>query len=429
HQGFVTAVNGNFDAACAALQEMYAHRLQVPATEESLLVIYNEYCWSWGNPDLEKMKPVIDECARLGVGIFVVDCGWWLTEGDSWYTLGDWNVNKKAFPNGIRECADLIKSKGMIPGVWFEFEALSTDSQLFKEHRDWCLTRDGHTVINRERALLDFRKPEVRAYATEKTIDFLRDNGFGYMKLDYNEGLGIGCDGAESYGEGMRQHIECVLAFLKEVKRALPDLIIEICSSGGHRLEPLFLSIGSQASFSDEHLDADGALIAADLHRYMLPRQMQVWATLEPAYDIERTYFTLAKGMTGRFCLSGNLCALSDAQKKAMEQSVPFYNKIKPIVKNGVTRINENRGITSYKHPKGLRYMIRFSPDGAKAVLWLFNFGKGKSACVTNEVLADYDILDSYAYGKVEKKGNGITVTQPKANELLGAAVLLQKKQ
>ena len=281
YSGFLTAVEGGLEEACAALQELYAARLALPPAEEDLPLIYNEYCYSWGNPGMETLKPVIDECARLGVREFVVDVGWWRPDERSWYTFGDWNPSPVLFPEGMGELTSYIRARGMIPGLWFEFEGVSADSTLFGAHADWLLTRDGYPIRHRERSLLDFRKPEVIGYLREKVIKLLKENDFGYVKVDYNEPIGIGCDGAESYGEGLRQQIACVISFFEEIRREIPGIVIEVCSSGGHRLEPKFLSLASMASFSDAHLGLEGAVIAADLHRYMLPRQMQIWAVVE----------------------------------------------------------------------------------------------------------------------------------------------------
>lgn len=427
--GFITAVHADFDTACAALQQMYAFRLDIPDAEESLPVIYNEYCCSWGNPCMQTLKPMIDECARLGVGEFVVDVGWWRQDERSWYTLGDWDVSPYLFPNGIEELSSYIRSKGMIPGLWFEFESVSSDSLLFSSHRDWLLTRDGHTIQHRERALLDFRKSEVRAYATQKVIDLLRDNRFGYVKIDYNEPIGIGCDGAESYGEGLRRHIECVIDFIREIKRAIPDIVVEICSSGGHRLEPKFLQLASMASFSDAHTGLEGAVIAADLHRWMLPRQMQIWATLEKNNSLACQYFTMSKGMLGRYCLSGDLLALPDAAKAAMERSVPFYRKLTSILKNGVTVSNKNENLNSLRHLHGKRYLLRKSADGEKTALWVFSFDGGDTVSVTCDALRGYAIVDAFVYGKAEKTcDDTVIIRQTDPDAVIGAVVLLQKE-
>jgi len=427
YSGFITAVKGGLEYACATLQEIYEHRLNASPIEEDLPLIYNEYCYSWGNPSIGVLKPVIDECAKIGVKEFVVDVGWWRPDERSWYTFGDWNPSPILFPNGMTELTDYIREKGMVPGLWFEFEGVSVDSLLFGSHKDFFLTRDGHLIQHRERVLLDFRKPQVRDYVTEKVIKQLKENNFGYVKIDYNEGLGIGCDGAESYGEAMRQHMEYVLDFMREIKREIPGIVMEICSSGGHRLEPMFLGIADMASFSDAHEGLEGAVIAADLHRYMLPRQMQIWTTINQEYSVPRVYFTIAKGMLGRYCLSGNILGLDEVRRAAVDRSIPFYEKVKYTLKHGKTLVNINDGITSLRHLHGTRYLMRTCDDG-RAVLWIFGFDGKDSLSITNPAFVGYKIDDAFVYGTVQKNGDTVTVKQNEADSVISAVVLLSKE-
>ena len=428
YSGFLTAVEGGLEEACAALQELYAARLALPPAEEDLPLIYNEYCYSWGNPGMETLKPVIDECARLGVREFVVDVGWWRPDERSWYTFGDWNPSPVLFPEGMGELTSYIRARGMIPGLWFEFEGVSADSTLFGAHADWLLTRDGYPIRHRERSLLDFRKPEVIGYLREKVIKLLKENDFGYVKVDYNEPIGIGCDGAESYGEGLRQQIACVISFFEEIRREIPGIVIEVCSSGGHRLEPKFLSLASMASFSDAHLGLEGAVIAADLHRYMLPRQMQIWAVVEAQDSLSRVYFTLAKGMLGRLCLSGDLSALDGEKMRAVRTAVAFYARLRPVLKNGRTLVNENRGVTSLRRLKGARWLIRFSADGTEAVLWAFSFDRQPVFAVGEPSLAAYRMEDAFVDGAAELEGETLSIRPNDPDSALGAVFYLRRR-
>lgn len=65
------------------------------------------------------------------------------------------------------------------------------------------------------------------------------------MKIDYNDTIGIGCDGTESPGEGLRQNMAATMDFLEEVKKEVPGIILENCASGGHRLEQGFMAATS----------------------------------------------------------------------------------------------------------------------------------------------------------------------------------------
>ena len=88
------------------------------------------------------------------------------------------------------------------------------------------------------RRFWDFRQTEVTQYLKERVLDFLRENGIQYLKVDYNGSIGYGCDGAESPGEGLRQQMQAVHRFFGMLRREYPELVIENCASGGHRLEP-----------------------------------------------------------------------------------------------------------------------------------------------------------------------------------------------
>ena len=59
------------------------------------------------------------------------------------------------------------------------------------------------------------------------------------MKMDYNDTVGMGCDGYESIGEGLRQNMAAAREFVEKVKKEIPGIVLENCASGGHRLEPV----------------------------------------------------------------------------------------------------------------------------------------------------------------------------------------------
>lgn len=63
----------------------------------------------------------------------------------------------------------------------------------------------------------------------EKVIGTLQKYGFEYMKMDYNDTIGIGCDGCESLGEGLRRNMEASVDFVRRVKEEVPGIILENC--------------------------------------------------------------------------------------------------------------------------------------------------------------------------------------------------------
>ena len=81
------------------------------------------------------------------------------------------------------------------------------------QNQEHLLKRNGQVITSGGRRFWDMRDPWVIDYLEKKMIDFLEKYGFGYVKIDYNESIGIGCDGAESLGEGLRQSIRGTQGF------------------------------------------------------------------------------------------------------------------------------------------------------------------------------------------------------------------------
>ena len=224
--------------------------------------------------------------------------------------------------------------------------------------------------------LNNFNNEKVMDYLTTKVIDNLKNNELNYIKIDYNENIGYGIDDKDSVGEGLRKHAENVVSFMKKITKEVPNLVLENCSSGGMRHEIVYNTIGSMVSFSDAHEIAGGAIIAMDLHRIMQPRIMQIWASILPKLSLDDIYFTMAKSMLGRICLSGQLDKVPEEYLMVVKKGVDFYNNIKNVIKNGNTTLIDTDEATSILHPHGVIRLVRKLPDDSKKVCYIFSFDK-----------------------------------------------------
>jgi alpha-galactosidase len=374
---YATTVKGEFDDLCQRLTAMQSKAVeQAPDSERALPVLFNEFCTTWGNPTHERVSALAGRLKGSGAKYFVIDAGWYRGKNGDWsLNQGEWRPSQELFPDGIAATAKFIREQGLIPGLWFEFEVVGSQSKLFDQKVDHFLKRDGIPVLSGQRRFWDFRDPWVHDYLFEKVILFLRETGFGYIKVDYNETIGIGVDGAESLGEGLRQHIMCVQAFLREMREELPDVVIEVCASGGHRLDPSMLALASMASSSDAHESQEIPIIAANLHRLILPRQSQIWAVLHASDSPQRLTYSLATGFLGRLCLSGEIDELDEKQWELVQEAVRFYNQVAPIIKIGRTKLYQHIGL-SWQHPQGAQAVLRTSLDNCQALLVVHAFAK-----------------------------------------------------
>jgi alpha-galactosidase len=286
---WIACVAGGLDDLCQRLTAMQVHAVEMqPASERRLPILFNEFCTSWGSPDQAAMIAVADRLQGTDVEVCVVDDGWAeRPEGATMQSNGDWVVDQRKFPGGLRPTFEAIRQRGLAPGVWYEFEVCNPGSKAWDQTAHH-LHRDGSVLRVGGRRFWDFRDTWTHEYLAEKVIALLRDSGASYLKVDYNDSIGFGVDGCESPGEGLRQHLDGVQRFFRRIRSELPEVLIENCSSGGHRLEPSMLGICAMGSFSDAHESPEIPIIAANLQRLILPRQAQIWAVLHAADSDQR---------------------------------------------------------------------------------------------------------------------------------------------
>lgn len=349
---------------------------RISAVDQDMPVIFNEWCTTWGDPSMENLEKIAEKLENTGVRYLVIDAGWYKTpDCDNWFdAAGDWIPSHDLFPEGdIGRAAEMIHSHGLIPGIWFEFENVGSESRAYQD-TDLLLSRDGYPVSVGARRFRDMRKKENWDFLDEHVIRFLKENGFGYLKVDYNECIGAGVDGAESYGEGLRQTVCGSQKYFRHLAEEMPELVIENCASGGHRLEPSMMALVSQASFSDAHESLNIPLVAANLHRLIRPEQSQIWAVLRADADIHRINYVLTAGFLGRLCLSGDVIKLTDEMWAQALEAIRFYGEVKHIIRDGFTDILETN-VKDYSKPAGYQVVRRVLGNEALLVLHTFKDG------------------------------------------------------
>ena len=378
-EALLTAVVGGLDEACDALNAtLHRHAPAGPVSERALPVVFNEWCTSWGSPTHDNLIALADRLKGSGVRYLVIDDGWAERPPEALLqSNGDWRLNRQAFPHGLRATTDAIRARGLIPGLWFEFEVVNPAADAWNETAH-LLHRDGRPLQIGPRRFWDFRDPWVHDFLLKRVVGRLRDDGLGYLKVDYNDSIGLGVDGAESLGEGLRAHLGGVRAFFEKVRRELPELVIENCSSGGHRLEPGMVALTAMSSFSDAHETPDIPLIAADLTRVVPAARNQIWAVLRHTDSADRLAYSLAATFLGRMCLSGDVDKLDARQWTLVRAAIDLHRRSARELPKAIFRTTRATG-PSRTQPEGVQAVLRHVP-GAKTARVIWHGFKGATS-------------------------------------------------
>ena len=348
--------------------------------EDDFPVIYNDWCSNWGIHTEEKLIKIADKLQNCGVKYFVVDAGWFAAEDNTelnpqWaYSKGDWCVNKLRFPNGMRSFCDKLREKGFIPGCWFEMEQVNVAfARVIKEHPEYFVQCYGVPyTTDHFNWVLDLRKKEVREFLHSKVTDFLIANNIRYMKTDYNYTL-AGADSAKGSTQyGLFEWCEGVKTFFKEIKARIPDLTLEICASGGHRLTAEWMSLGDMASVTDAHECVSIPLICSETLMQIPMRSNQVWAVMRNWDDEKRFRYLLSGGFLGRLCLSGHILELSDEQFGYVQEGIDFYKGLKNLIANGRSHVEKHLSNKSWNTPEGYQIVIRENVNELLAIIHTF---------------------------------------------------------
>ena len=397
-----------------------AHRLvsaqepkNLPASEEGLPIIFNEYCTTWGNPSHSNICSIVDAVKNKGIDYFVIDCGWFKEEGVPWdRSMGDYEVSPVLFPEGIDKTVSVINKNGMKAGIWFEIEAVGSAAKAY-HYTDHLLKRDGITLTTVNRRFWDLNDEWVQKYLEERVIGFLKAHGFEYMKVDYNETIGIGCDNEDSLGEGLRKNMEKSVEFFEKIRSELPDIVLENCASGGNRLEPTYMGLTSMASFSDAHESIEIPIIAANLHRAILPRQSQIWCVIREKDSLKRIAYSVSATFLGRMCLSGDVTGLSAEQWKVIDDGIAFYKTACGAIKYGKSR-RYGPKVTSERHPNDWQAVVRSNDKETLVVIHCFDTALPEEIRLP---VPHCNVKAVYSYDDVDVRvENGILVYKPTEN-------------
>ena len=205
-------------------------------------VHYNSWEAVYFDHDSATLREIAGRAAALGAERFVLDDGWFGLRDDDTTSLGDWTVDPRKWPDGLKPFADHILSLGMGFGLWVEPEMVNKDSDLYRAHPDWLLGPSDQPP-GRQQYVLDLSQEAVTDYLYDRLHALLSDTPISYLKWDHNRLLPV-VD--ERQGHGL-DHL------LTRLRAAHPSVEIESCASGGGRIDLNILRNTGRVWLSDSN--------------------------------------------------------------------------------------------------------------------------------------------------------------------------------
>lgn len=159
-----------------------------------------------------------------------MDAGWYQCNAD-WTVTGTWEVDKKRFPNGLREICEHAHAQGIKTIVWFEPERVHGGTWLTENHPDWILGgKDG--------GLLNMGNPDAWNWVVNHIDKIITEEKIDMYRQDFNIaplGYWLSNDAPDRKGITENKHIVGYLAYWDELLKRHPGMLIDSCASGGKR--------------------------------------------------------------------------------------------------------------------------------------------------------------------------------------------------
>ncbi len=319
-----------------------AHLLRDPYQDRPKPVLLNSWEAFYMDFDEAKLLSLAGAARELGVGLFVLDDGWFGHRDDDTSSLGDWSVDRKKLPGGLTGLCEKLNGMGLEFGLWIEPEMVSEDSEQYRAHPDWALCPPGRPHIRgRQQLVLDFTRPEVREHIFRSIRSALEGVDIRYIKWDMNRPLAQVWSPslpADRQGEFYHRYVLGVYDLLERFRREWPRLLIEGCAGGGGRFDAGMLYYAPQIWCSDNTDAIDRLRIQYGASFAYPPCTVGAHVSVSPNHQNGRTTPLETRGtaaMSGAFGYEMDVRSLSPEEKAVISRQIADYRENYDLIRRG----------------------------------------------------------------------------------------------
>ena len=294
-------------------------------------VVLNNWEATFFDFNRTKILTMARQAAALGVEMFVLDDGWFGKRNSDRAGLGDWVVNTKKLPGGLKALSKSIHEMGLQFGLWFEPECVNPDSDLYRAHPDWAIQIPGREPsLGRNQLTLDLTRKEVRDYIVDAVDKILSQGDIEYVKWDYNRHI------SDAYSPGLAHQGEFFHRYilgLYEVLRRIfgekhPNVLLESCSSGGNRFDLGMLCFSPQIWTSDDTDARERLDIQRGMYCFYPPSAISCHVSMCPNQQTLRTVPLATRFHAAAFGVLGyelDFGELTPEERRQIKAQIAFY--------------------------------------------------------------------------------------------------------
>lgn len=280
------------------------------------------------------------QAADLGIELFVLDDGWFNGRDSDRAGLGDYDVNRRKFPGGLKQFAARLNRLGLKFGLWLEPEMVNPDSDLFRSHPEYAVSVPGRDPVKgRNQLVMDLGNPAVRDYIVARIEEILDSAPVAYVKWDMNRHISdMFSPLLENQGEFFHRYILGLYEILGRIFQPRPEILLESCSSGGNRFDLGMLCFSPQIWASDNTDPIERLKIQEGLSLFYPLSTIGAHVSASPHQQTLRATTLATRFNVACFGCLGyelNLNHLSEPEKQEIKKQVVFYRQNRHLLQFG----------------------------------------------------------------------------------------------
>ncbi|MDY0023914.1 MAG: alpha-galactosidase, partial [Candidatus Izemoplasmatales bacterium] len=305
-------------------------------------VLFNNWEATMFDFNQGKILSLAKKAAKLGIELFVLDDGWFGRRNNDFSSLGDWFINKKKIPLGLKKLVNKINKKGMDFGIWVEPEMVNYDSDLYRTHPEWVIR---HPLIKeslgRNQLILNLGNKDVVDYLENVLSELFTSANIKYCKWDMNRNFSDVFSGdLNELSQGKLLHLYQLGLYdlLKRLTDKFPEILFESCASGGNRFDMGMLYYMPQIWTSD-NTDAYSRMLI-QYGTYYGYKQSTVGAHVSdiPSAQVLRKTPLETRFNVSAFGLLGyelDITTLTKFETEVIKKQVSFYKNHRKLLQFG----------------------------------------------------------------------------------------------